>query len=91
MSENKNALNLQPTHIVFEKRSNISDDEMDKVVGGFKEWGGYAAGYEIKCPACGRSKSTDFSYQECPDTNLNAYQCVCGKVFGVDSNGGLWQ
>lgn len=23
--------------------------------------------------------------------NANFYKCVCGYVFGIDSNGGIWQ
>ena len=81
MSEKIDISKLKKTELSLEKRTKISDDE----------WGGYAAGYEIKCPVCGRNQPDDFEYEEHNDANVNGYKCVCGHVFGVDANGAVWQ
>ena len=91
MSEKIDISKLKKTELSLEKRNKISDDELSNVSGGYQEWGGYAAGYEIKCPVCGRDQPGDFEYEEHNDANVNGYKCVCGHVFGVDSNGAIWQ
>ena len=91
MSEKIDFSKLKKSDKVAEKRKKVSDNELASVSGGFREWGGYAAGYEVACPYCHRDQPGDFTaYEEDDQVNVNFYKCVCGAVFGVDLNGNYW-
>ena len=92
MSDKIDISMLKQTDITLDKKTGVSDEALENVSGGYKEWGGYAAGFEIKCPFCGRSDASDFTgYEENHEANLNAYRCICGNVFAVDMNGRIWK
>ena len=92
MSEKIDFSNLKKSDQVAEKKKELSEQELETVSGGFPEWGGYAAGYEIVCPYCRRKREDSFiGYEEHPEANVNFYKCICGGVFGVDVNGTYWK
>ena len=91
MSEKIDISKLKKSDQVANKRKELNEKDLEAVSGGFPEWGGYAAGYEVACPYCHRNKESDFvGYEEHPEVNVNFYKCVCGHVFGVDLNGNYW-
>ena len=75
-------------------RQKLSDDQLEKVAGGFIEDDGWAAGYEIVCPRC--KADTKYSFNTFVMDNsvrLAGYECLnpaCRCVFGVDSAGNYW-
>ena len=91
MLEKIDSSKLKKSDQVAKKKKVLSDNELGTVSGGYKDWGGYAAGFDIICPYCYRDQPADFvGYEEHPEANLNCYKCVCGGVFGVDLNGNYW-
>lgn len=74
-----------------EKRiTKLSDEDLDKVGGGYWENAGYAAGYWIECPNCGRSKVTDFATWQDDPQRVDQFRCVCGYAFAVDEFGSYY-
>ena len=71
----------------------VSDDDMDKINGGFREnRGGYANNCEIECPYCGET-SINWIYAGTPDDRIkrDPYYCYsCGNWFEVDANNILY-
>lgn len=66
----------------------LSDDQIQKVSGGFVETVGYAAGHTIACPYCGNQYEPNFSYWLEDAGAQNGYTCnVCGANFWVDQGG----
>ena len=70
----------------------LGDDQLEEVSGGYWEDAGWAEGYWIQCPKCGRSAKSSF-YTEIIDNKeqVDGYECKCGYVFGVDSQGNYWE
>ena len=66
----------------------LSNDQIQKVSGGFVETEGYAVGHTIVCPYCGNQYEPNFTWwMECDGTQ-NGYTCsVCGASFWVDDTG----
>ena len=75
-------------------RQRLSDDQLEKVAGGFVEYEGWAAGYEIVCPECGADTKCSFNTFVLDNSiRLAGYECLnpaCRFVFGVDSGGSYW-
>ena len=66
----------------------LSDEQIQKVSGGFVETVGYAAGHTIICPYCGNQYEPNFSYWLADEDAQNGYTCnVCGANFWVDQGG----
>ncbi len=76
-------------------RHKLSDDQLEKVAGGFVEDEGWAAGYEIVCPECGADTKCSFNTFVLDNSvRLAGYECLnpaCRFVFGVDSEGSYWR
>ena len=99
MSETKKELTERPASDTLKKRvqlktvEKLSDDDMEKVAGGFKEQrGGYANNCEIECPYCGETR-IDWIFAGQPDGSVqrDPYYCYnCGNWFEVDANNVLW-
>ena len=73
----------------FKKRA-LTDEQLDNISGGYWEDSGYAAGYWIQCPACGRSKASDFNTWADSEVSCDFFTCKCGYVFAVDEFGTLY-
>ena len=65
----------------------ISDDELNTVVGGFGETNKNlsSAGYQIKCPKCGATAASSFEAGTWQDNTQHTteYHCNCGAKFVV--------
>ena len=69
----------------------LSADQLEKVTGGFWETEGYSKGHWIECPNCQMSRKSDFvTYIASDDKQLDEFECKCGFVFYVDSDGFYW-
>ena len=66
----------------------LSVDQLEEVTGGFWETEGYSANYWIECPNCQRSRKSDFvTHIARSDYQIDEFECKCGFVFYVDSQG----
>ena len=66
----------------------LSDEQIQKVSGGFVETVGYAAGHTIICPYCGNQYEPNFCCWLEVAGAQNGYTCnVCGASFWVDQGG----
>ena len=81
---------LKKMDVTLKKKGRLSDDELDKVSGGYTEYQGYANGWEIKCPVCGRSGVNDFQSWMDDETRADFFLCRCGYTFAVNQNGTLF-
>ena len=91
MSEQKNLnLNDLKNKKVLKKRAELNDEALDKATGGYWESAGYAAGYWIECPNCGRSDFSDFATWEDHPQRCDQFRCVCGAAFAVDEYGNVY-
>ena len=81
---------LKKSDITLKKRGKLSDDELDKVSGGYTEYQGYAKGYEVVCPVCGRNGVDDFDSWMDHETCSDFFVCKCGYTFAISQNGILY-
>ncbi len=76
------------------RRRKLSDDQLEKVAGGFLEDEGYAAGHEILCPFCEADTKCSFdTFVLDSRAQIAGYKCLnpaCGCMFGVDALGNYW-
>ena len=69
----------------------LSDDQLEKVTGGYISSDGWSSGWEIVCPQCGEMYNFT-TWIESNDDSLDGFECQsCGKVFGVDASGRYWK
>ena len=88
MSETKRNLSeLKKSTEVLKKISELSSDQLENVSGGYWESTGYASGYWIQCPNCGRSGTGDFNTWADTDQDCDWFICKCGCSFAVDAYG----
>ena len=91
MSEQKNiAIEDVKNKKILKKGAKLSDDELGNVTGGYWETGGYAQGYWIQCPFCGRSNIADFNTWEDHPQEVDQFRCKCGGAFAVDVDGNMY-
>ena len=92
MSEERKKLILSEckTKKAGRKQAALSDAELDKVTGGYWEICGYAAGFWIECPVCGRSGKYDFATWKDDEQRVDQFRCRCGFLFAVDSEGNYY-
>ncbi len=66
----------------------LSDNDLDKVAGGFKSWYQYSNGQRIECPYCGRDCEGDFDIIE-TDYSVKAeyFKCKGNHEFYVGADG----
>ena len=69
------------------KQKKLSDEELEQVSGGYWETLGYAAGYWIECPLCGRTGRNSFDTWADDAQAVDQFRCVCGAAFAVDTDG----
>ncbi len=76
-----------------ERNLKVSDEEMEKVAGGYLERNGYAWGYNISCPRCRRSEESNFETWIYDDVRgEDGFRCRnCGYTFTVDYYGNMYQ
>ncbi len=68
--------------------SELSDDDLDDIAGGFKLKKGYAKGRKIKCPNCGTKKEKKISTWEDDDDKCSMFYCLeCRTTWGIYSDG----
>lgn len=72
---------------MLKKRNQIPDEELTGVTGGYWETQGYAAGYWIECPNCGREDISAFTTWMDLDQHVDRFRCRCGCTFAVDESG----
>ncbi len=66
----------------------LSDDDMEKVSGGFKNDRGYSKETEIVCHACGETDEGNFEIWNVANDERDYFRChTCGHTFTVDKNG----
>lgn len=71
-------------------KSDVSDADLENVAGGYWEDAGYAAGFWIECPNCGRSSRNSFNTWADSDQSCDQYRCKCGAAFAVDEWGNVY-
>ena len=81
---------LKDTGKKLKKREKLSADELGKVSGGYLEYQGYATGYNVVCPVCGRDDENDFHSWICDSEGLDYFLCRCGYTFAVNANGTIF-
>ena len=81
---------LKMSDIKLKKREKLNKDELGKVSGGYTEYQGYAKGYEIVCPVCGRSGVNDFNSWMDDETCCDFFACKCGYTFAISQDGILY-
>ena len=68
--------------------SEMDDDDLSDVSGGFWKKKGYSKGYWIECPSCGNSKKANIEKWKSDRQNCDIFHCLkCGQYWGVDSVG----
>ncbi|MCR5789924.1 MAG: hypothetical protein K6G83_08545 [Lachnospiraceae bacterium] len=74
----------------LKERGKLTDAELDKVTGGYWEYQGYAAGYWIECPFCGRFQESDFATWADTAQQVDQFRCKCNGAFAVDAAGNMY-
>ena len=91
MSEKNNLLIKDAeNHKKLNPRSKITDEELDEVTGGYWKHHGFAKGYWIECPRCGRYKDGDFKAWTDEEQKVDQFICKCQRSFAVDANGTVY-
>ena len=68
--------------------SELADDDLDGVAGGFKMKEGYAKGRKISCPNCREGSIDDISTWEDPDDKCSMFYCLtCRTTWGIYPDG----
>ena len=66
----------------------LTNEELEKVSGGFNETQGYAKGIVITCPKCGASAQSYFEMSSVDALGQSFYRCSkCGQSFLMDAGG----
>lgn len=85
--KNRNLSELKKSTETFKKKTELSSDQLENVSGGYWENDGYAEGYWIQCPNCGRSGVDDFNTWMDHGQDCDWFVCRCGFSFAVDAAG----
>ena len=86
-------INAKKTDRIAKASQMLSDDQLEKVTGGYVSAYGWSSGWEIVCPQCGAEEYRNFdSWIESDEDSLDGFQCLrCQYVFGVDNKGHYWR
>ncbi len=90
MEEGIKKSDVTKQNIKMKAKSEVSDDDLANVSGGYWETAGYAAGFWIECPRCGRSSSSSFSTWQDDAQSCDQFRCKCGAAFAVDEFGNVY-
>lgn len=76
--------------IKMRPKNQLTDAELANVTGGYWEDAGFAEGFWIECPNCGRSARSSFETWADTKQSCDQYRCKCGAAFAVDEWGNVY-
>ena len=70
----------------------LEDDDVVDIAAGYCKSKGYAKGYRIQCPICGRDSKEGIDSWESSSYECSVFHCRnCDITWGIDKYGDIWE
>ena len=70
----------------------LEDSDVIDITAGYRKEKGYASGFKIECPICGRKLVDGIDSWENSDNECSVFHCrLCDITWGIDKFGRVWE